>query len=121
MKDSAMLECPFCHQFMVNDEGKGPQDVCDCDGAKHWRFCRDRQIRLDEAVIEQFGDECGEFSPSWIPLPAEHLDALRVIAEWVAFEKFDKATLVCADGSTCVITPKQVCRSKKLSAKTEVS
>ena len=120
MKESTLRECPFCHQFSVADDGKLPQEVCGGEGAVNWRGCRDRQIRLDEAVLEQFGSECEELNPAWRPLAQEHIDALRVMTEWVAFNSFAKISVLCADGSTCVITPKQVMRPMKISEKAEI-
>lgn len=121
MNESAMKECPYCHQMFMCSPGEIPQEVCKCAGANRWRACSERQKRLDEAIVEQFGSECGEFHQSWQPLKDEEVDCLRVMAEWVAFERFAKIQVLCEDGSTCVITAKKVMRSQKISAETAVS
>lgn len=120
MKESTLRECPFCHQFSVADDGKLPQEVCGCEGAAKWRGSKIRQERLDEAVRKQFGSGCGDLNPAWRPLPEDEVDYLRVMAEWVAFGGFLKLSMICSDGSTCVITPKQVMRTMKISAKAEI-
>ena len=70
--------------------------------------------------MEQFGQECGEYHASWNPLPEDEVDGLRVMAEWVAFGQYGKITLICSDGSTCMIMPTRVMRSKKLSARSDI-
>lgn len=117
---SMLQECPFCHQFSVNDEGKLPQEVCGCEGAAKWRVSKIRQERLDEAVRKQFGPGCGDLNPAWRPLAEDEVDYLRVMAEWVAFGGFHQISMICSDGSTCRITPKQVMRTMKISEKAEI-
>lgn len=120
MSETTLKECPFCRQLMVSDEGKLPQEICGCEGAVKWRTCKARQARLDEAVQKQFGSHCGDLNPAWRPLAEDEVDDLRVMAEWVAFGSFAQIAMICSDGSTCRITPKQVMRTMKISEKAEI-
>lgn len=93
--ETNIFTCKFCGQININSE-------CDCWQARRAKRIADQINRASLAINDIFGEDCTK--QGYIPVANEHIDLMNSVAELIANEKLNSASLTLINGTKAKLT-----------------
>lgn len=94
--ETNVITCKFCGQALIGI------DECDCWEARREKRIADQISRASLAINDIFGEDCTK--QGYIPVADEQINLMNNIAELIANEKLNAASLTLINGTKAKLT-----------------